>query len=82
MVYAQLRTRGYYIPPLYCRQLLISDERGRIILTYTLGGGGSSPKTNNRVIVCQGNCHFGRKNQKRTEQIQGIIEMLKGMGQV
>ncbi len=26
--------------------------------------------------------HFGRKNQKRTEQIEGIIETLKGLGQV
>jgi hypothetical protein len=26
--------------------------------------------------------HFGRKNQKRTDQISSIIEMLKGLGQV
>jgi hypothetical protein len=26
--------------------------------------------------------HFGRKNQKRTDQIEGIIETLKGLGQV
>ncbi len=26
--------------------------------------------------------NFGRKNQKRTEQIEGIIETLKGLGQV
>jgi hypothetical protein len=26
--------------------------------------------------------HFGRKNQKRVEQIEGIIETLKGLGQV
>jgi hypothetical protein len=26
--------------------------------------------------------HFGRKNQKRTDQIASIIEMLKGLGQV
>jgi hypothetical protein len=26
--------------------------------------------------------HFGRKNQKRTDQIEGIIEILKGLGQV
>ena len=26
--------------------------------------------------------HFGRKNKKRTEQIQGIIETLKDMGQL
>ncbi len=26
--------------------------------------------------------HFGRKNQKRTEQIEGIIETLRGLGQV
>ncbi len=25
--------------------------------------------------------HFGRKNQKRTDQIEGIIEILKGLGQ-
>ncbi len=25
---------------------------------------------------------FGRKNQKRTEQIEGIIETLRGLGQV
>jgi hypothetical protein len=26
--------------------------------------------------------HFGSKNAKRTEQIEGIIETLKGLGQV
>jgi len=26
--------------------------------------------------------HFGRKNQKRTDQIEGIIETLRGLGQV
>jgi hypothetical protein len=26
--------------------------------------------------------HFGRKNQKRTDQIEGIIETLKGLGQI
>jgi hypothetical protein len=26
--------------------------------------------------------HFGRKNQKRTDQIEGLIETLKGLGQV
>ena len=26
--------------------------------------------------------HFGRKNKKRTDQIQGIIETLKDMGQL
>ena len=25
---------------------------------------------------------FGRKNKKRTEQIQGILETLKGLGQL
>ena len=26
--------------------------------------------------------HFGRKNKKRTEQIEGILETLKGLGQL
>jgi hypothetical protein len=26
--------------------------------------------------------HLGRRNQKRTDQIEGIIETLKGLGQV
>ena len=26
--------------------------------------------------------HFGRKNKKRTEQIEGILETLKGVGRL
>jgi len=34
------------------------------------------------ATVKQLSTRFGRKNQKRTEQIEGIIETLRGLGQV
>ncbi len=38
--------------------------------------------THPTATVKQLSTRFGRKNQKRTEQIEGIIETLRGLGQV